>query len=28
VFGSELTQPTYEGVERLAAVGLLAVLPG
>jgi SAM-dependent methyltransferase len=28
VFGSELTQPAYEGVERLAAVGLVAVLPG
>jgi release factor glutamine methyltransferase len=27
VFGNELTDPRNEGVERLAAVGLLAVLP-
>jgi SAM-dependent methyltransferase len=28
VFGSELSGPPYQKVERLAAVGLLAVLPG
>jgi methylase of polypeptide subunit release factors len=28
VFGSELAETPYVGVERLAAVGLLAVLPG
>jgi release factor glutamine methyltransferase len=28
VFGSELSEPPYAGVERLAAVGLVAVLPG
>lgn len=28
VFGSELAEPLYAGVERLAAVGLVAVLPG
>lgn len=28
VFGSELDQPAYAGVERIAAVGLVAELPG
>jgi hypothetical protein len=27
VFGSELSSPPYAGVERLAAVGLITVLP-
>ena len=28
VFGSELTGTAYEGVDRLAAVGLIAIMPG